>query len=113
MQYIITNGEKYLKQGIDSRYLAVDDLNDASTWQVKEKADNVVKSCSLCKVYNMEAIELIAKDIENTPVNYNLEEKIEEIEKFTEQLQSRRIIVLKLIQREDLLILNMLPNSKI
>ena len=46
MQYIITNGEKYLKQGIDSRYLAVDDLNDASTWQVKEKADNVVKSCS-------------------------------------------------------------------
>lgn len=35
MQYIITNGEKYLKQGIDSRFLAVDNLNDASTWQVK------------------------------------------------------------------------------
>lgn len=106
MQYIITNGEKYLKQGIDSRFLAVDNLNDASTWQVKEKADNVVKSCSLCKVYNMEVIELIAKDIEDTPVSYNLEEKIKEIEKFTEELQSRRIIILKLIQREDLKIVD-------
>lgn len=106
MQYIITNGEKYLKQGMDARYSVVDNLNDASAWQIKEKADNVIKSCSLCKLYNMEAIELIVKDIEDTLVNYNLEEKIEEIERFTEQLQSRRIIVLKLIQREDLKIVD-------
>jgi hypothetical protein len=106
MKYIITNGEKYLKQNPQAGYLVVDNFSDASIWQVKEKANNVIKTCPLCRTYDMETIELTTNDIEDTPINYDLEEKIGEIERFTEQLQSRRIILLKLIQREDLKIVD-------
>ena len=84
----------------------MDNFSDASIWQVKEKANNVIKTCPLCRTYDMETIELTTNDIEDTPINYDLEEKIGEIERFTEQLQSRRIILLKLIQREDLKIVD-------
>ena len=84
MKYIITNGEKYLKQNPQAGYLVVDNFSDASIWQVKEKANNVIKTCPLCRTYDMETIELTTNDIEDTPINYDLEEKIGDIEHVAE-----------------------------
>ena len=75
MQYIITNGEKYLKQNPQAGYLVVDNFSDASIWQVKEKANNVIKTCPLCRTYDMETIELTTNDIEDTPINYEFRRK--------------------------------------
>ena len=47
MQYIITNGEKYLKQNPQAGYLVVDNFSDASIWQVKEKGKQCNKNLSI------------------------------------------------------------------
>lgn len=102
MKYIITNGEKYLKQGIDMRYSVVDTPDEASMWKVREKAINVTKFCPLCKIHNLEVIESDTDNIEDEPFEYDIEQEVNRISNFVNKLQDRRALLLKLIHKEEL-----------
>lgn len=110
MQYVICNGNDYLKQTKEG-YFIVGDVNKATKWSRIESADNVCRCLNRSSKYKEYMFEVKLASSSNkittlpdeeVELQYDILDKVKEISDFTQRLEKRSLYLNSMLSKIDL-----------
>ena len=101
MPYMICNNGKYVGQDMKAGFYITEDIDLAKSWEKLDKANNVLKMMQQCKKFKNCHFELKYCDQstaktqkQKTPepieLDYDVNQKIEEIANFAKEIEKRK-----------------------
>lgn len=112
MPYVLCTKDYWLGFDKKSRLALVHSAEDAYKWSNKNRAQNALKSLSnKLKPYGFnvkESVEIptISDDIVASNGNYNIDDKIQEIHQFVNEIEERKRYLIKMVRRCELELLD-------
>ena len=110
MPYIICNNDNYLHRNERNHFSIVHRMENATTWNDAQKADNVCtfNAKELVQKYELE-VKYVSQEnkVVNPPakpieLDYDILDRIKEISEFTKQIEERRLYLMEMIHTVDL-----------
>lgn len=113
MPYMICNNGKYVGQDIEAGFYITEDIAFARAWKKLEKANNVLRMMQQCKKFKNYHFEVKyceqstakaqkQKTPEPIELDYDVNQKLEEIAIFAKEIEKRKTYLYQLIHNAEL-----------
>lgn len=113
MLYMICNNGKYVGQDMKAGFYITEDIDLAKSWEKLDKANNVLKMMQQCKKFKNYHFEVkyceqstVKTQKQKTPepieLDYDINQKLEEIVIFAKEIEKRKTYLYQLIHNAEL-----------